>query len=223
MVGQYLKFVLMTPQDGGIMPRPETHLYCAPSRVEDTFGNSLTSKQIIDGLHTLNHKINAPDPEHYDWYPLKKSECLNVIFSHTSLWLGPPHTGIKITAFPLGTIPEYSQLGPNGQLIVKGYRAIFEKCIQSGFVKRKAVEQHFGIVLSYDGTDGSCPQCRKEGNITGAAHLSGLCEDCEDIRLMVAKDKETTIVMSEFQPGLLSDDARKVERSVKELDEWQAY
>lgn len=148
---------------------PKSYLLTAPSDLENTFGNPLHSTDLVKGLRRINPQLCVPLPEHYRWYPGQK-------MGMTTLWLGMPGEGKKISAFRLGPIPEFTQLGPTGQLVSKGWRQIMLRCMDAKVVTARQLEREFKVVLETDGRDGTCTKCRKEGRLIAATSDHRLCD-----------------------------------------------
>lgn len=187
------------------MAVPNTYLMCAPSDVDNPFGAALTTVEIIRGLRRCNPRIFA-----------KCNHVMQEAATHllrvgvqgiTSIWFDDPVRGAKkITALPVGVIPEFTQIGPTGMVEALGWRKIFEKVVKSKATTRRKIEREFKVVLDSDGSDGSCTGCRKEGKLSRAEHASGLCVDHESVR----------------QIGLRGAEAKKLARKPKEFKEWLA-
>jgi len=154
---------------------PNTPLRAAPLDATSLFGGSILSEDLIKGLRRINNNIVTPLPEHYnEWYPYKKEGA-------TCLWLGRPGDGVKITAFHLGPVPEWTLMG-EGRLLRKGWRAIFDRVIRSKAATRQQIEREFRVSLEYDGRDKLCPRCFHEGMRVAGAGASGLCDTHESVR-----------------------------------------
>lgn len=152
------------------MAIPRTYLMVAPKDAVDLLGRAMTSDDIIKGLRQINNQIvtNAASP-------IKAVGATNQM-GITCLWLGEPHVGEKITAMRLGTIPEHTQLSPEGVTICKGWRAIFEKVIRARAATRGQIERKFKIDLTIDGDDGLCRTCAVKNQ--RRAHNGGAAKRC---------------------------------------------
>lgn len=168
------------------MAVPNTYLYTAPIKLANAVGREILSGDIIKGLRRINANLCTPLPEHYEhYYPLQRAGI-------TCLWLGRPGVGNKITAFRLGPVPEFTQLDRAGNLLCKGWRAIFYKVIRSRAATKKQVEAQFAVDLSVVGVDKSCTQCRRQGVVKLSVGANHLCWDCNDTY-------ETTQAVGKFQ------------------------
>jgi hypothetical protein len=143
----------------------------------------MTSTDLIKGLRLCNPNLTVPDPSVFTWYPLQAS-------GHTSLWLGEPFKGKKITVFRLGAIPEWTQIDPKGLIIARGWRSVLSRVIRSRAVSLSAVERVFKISMDVGGPDASCPQCRREGlGIIPATSASGMCNTHDHAWKQIARAK----------------------------------
>lgn len=151
------------------MAVPQTYLMQAPAGAGDPFGQTIQSDELVRGLRCINPNIHEW-AEHGStvWYPGKG--LLNC------LWLGDPGgKGQKITVYPLGPVPEFTQLTPDSdEIMLPGWREIFEDCIKWGNVSRAAIERQFKVDLTVDGQDSTCDQCRRFGTVR-QADVDGLC------------------------------------------------
>lgn len=148
----------------------QTYLLTAPSNTDNPFGQTMTSTDLVKGLRRANPALSVPDPSLFEWYPLKST-------GHTTLWLGEPFKGKKITVFRLGAVPEWTQLDPNGLVIARGWRSVLSRAIRSGAVSKHRIEHIFKINMDVCEKDDACPQCRREGLGTILATCaSGFCD-----------------------------------------------
>jgi len=93
------------------------------------------------------------------------------------MWIGEPGgVSRKITAFCMGQIPEFTLLAPDGNIIIKGWRAIFERVIRIAGIKRIDIEKAFGVTLEAGEDDQTCQQCiRESGKIVKVKSKHLLC------------------------------------------------
>lgn len=139
----------------------------------------MSSADLVKGLRRCNSNLTIPDPSVFTWYPLQAQ-------GHTSLWLGEPFKGRKITVFRLGTIPEHTQLDPNGLIIARGWRSVLSRCIRARVVSKLDVEREFRISMDIEGSDGTCIQCRREGlGTVPATSASGMCDTHDHVLAQV--------------------------------------
>ena len=147
-----------------------TYLLTAPSDAVDALGVTMMSSDLIKGLRNCNNNLTVPDPSVFPWYPGQAN-------GHTSMWLGEPFKGKKITVFRLGAIPEWTQLDPNGMIIERGWRSVLSKVIRSKAVTKASVERVFRLSMDIAGPDNCCPQCRREGlGFVTPNGKSGMCD-----------------------------------------------
>jgi len=148
---------------------PRTYLMTAPLGETNPFGQTIQSDDLVRGLHNINPAIRAWEENSGGlWYPGKgRISCL---------WLGDPGgKGQKLAAFPLGPIPEFTQIAPDSdEIMLMGWRQIFEDVIASGAVTQAAVERQFKVDLTIDQKDLACDQCRRFGTVR-KADIDGLC------------------------------------------------
>lgn len=163
---------------------PNSYLAVAPD-AEDAYGKEMLAEDIAKGLRRINPRLCIPTPEQWGdrWYPGKGLKL-------TSIWLGDPKVGKKICGFRLGAIPEFTQMGPKGELLCTGWRRVFAKCISARVATQAQIEREFKVVLVSDGRDGSCSQCRREGRFTKATSKNRKCDVHDRIMKIVQKAKE---------------------------------
>lgn len=157
------------------MAIPKTYLFVAPEGAPDPVGRGIPFGTIVKGLKKLNSRISVweqfPDGL---WYPGKQS-------GKTCLWLGPAGCdenthSVKISAINTGIVPEFTQLGADGRIKMKGWRTIFEKVIKSGAATRAQIEAKFKVDLTIWGEDLLCKPCAKMGR--RRAHNQGARKLC---------------------------------------------
>lgn len=142
----------------------------APLGEVDLLGRPMTSDDIIRGLRQINANIVTNPPS-----PIKQVGATNQM-GITCLWLGEPYVGQKITAIRLGSIPEHTQLSPEGTTICKGWRAIFNKVIKARAATKGQIERKFKIDLTIEGDDGACRSCAAKNK--RRAHNGGAAKLC---------------------------------------------
>lgn len=150
---------------------PNTYMLGAPTDADNPFGNPMSATDLLKGLRMCNVNLHAPLPDAYGtWFPGKSAGM-------TSLWLGQPSMpeSKKICAFHLGIIPEFTQVGPDGEILRRGWRAVLRKAIGARAVTKRAVNRVFKIDIDTDGDDPSCTHCRIEGRLTKADSAGNLC------------------------------------------------
>ncbi len=150
---------------------PKTSLLQAPFDMKNTFGEGMTSDDLIKGLRIANPSISVPVPDAYGWYPGKA-------LGMTSIWCGPPSEagGRKICAFHLGMVPEFTQVDSEGELTRRGWRSIFQKVLRLKVISKARLEQVFKVNLSVGGKEKACSKCREENIINSNIKTSGLCD-----------------------------------------------
>ena len=152
------------------MALKSSYLLTAPSDAVDALGVTMTSVDLIKGLRQCNANLTVPDPSVFPWYPLQMN-------GHTSMWIGEPFKGRKITVLRLGAIPEWTQLDPTGLIIELGWRRILTKAIRAKAVTKRQIERVFKISMDVDGASGYCQQCRREGlGFVKSNSKSGMCD-----------------------------------------------
>ena len=151
---------------------PATYLLVAPSDATDTFGRMMTHAEIIRRLKQANSNLYAPE----NWHTWGANK--------TSLWIGVPLQpgSLKVCAFQLGAIPEWTQIGPDGMIISRGWRSILERCIQMRAARQDVLERLFHVTLGLSGRDGNCVKCRRQGKIVGATSAGNLCDMHSDMQ-----------------------------------------
>lgn len=166
---------------------PKTYLLTAPMDVENAFGRGLHHADLVKRLIALNRRLDIPLPEACPWwYPGKKAGM-------TSIWVGEAFkaTSKKICAFHLGEIPEFTQIDDEGNIIRRGWRAILQKVIKSRAITKAAAEKAFAVTLDYDGFDGACVRCRREGTVRAGSPKDGLCAFHSEIEMVSVSAQET--------------------------------
>jgi hypothetical protein len=163
-----------------------TPLLVAPSSEKDLLGKMIASSVLIRKLSGLNKAIFCPDANdrgHIEgWHGV------------TSLWLGEPGGGGRpICGVRLGQIPEWTQVDGNGMLITKGWRAIFDKVIKTGAVRREDVERAFAVALGEGKRDaGLCVKCLREGRRAASnGGAAGMCDTHDGVYSAVKRAKES--------------------------------
>jgi len=149
---------------------PRTYLMTVPEGERNPFGKEILSDDLVRGLRRINPAIRVWEQHASDiWYPGKgRVSCI---------WLGEPGgaNSKKIAAFPLGPIPEFTQIAPDSdEIMLMGWRQIFEDVIASGAASRGAIERQFKVGLIIDQQDSACDQCRRFGTVREAMQ-DGLC------------------------------------------------
>ena len=149
---------------------PRTYLLSAPMGEQNPFGQTIQSDDLVRGLRNINPHIRAWEDHGRDlWYPGKgRVSCL---------WLGEPGgaTSRKLAAYPLGPVPEFTQIAPGSdEVMLMGWREIFEDIIKSGACSAAAIERQFKVDLTIDQKDLACDQCRRFGTVR-QADVDGLC------------------------------------------------
>lgn len=97
----------------------------------------------------------------------------------TCLWVGGYNdkaTSRKISSIPIGMIPEFTQLGPKGEVVALGWRRIFSKVRQVAKIPQAHIENAFGVSLEVQGSDGFCWSCKKVGKLVKATSKGQQCD-----------------------------------------------
>jgi len=167
------------------MAHPKTYMMTAPD--PRVVGTSIQSSDLVAGLLQANPGFVIPMPDSYPgWYPGKAAGM-------TCIWLGQPPPAVggkKVCGFHLGMIPEYTELGLDGTIRKRGWRAIFERVMVTGLVQKGRLEQIFRVRLDYDGKTPWCQPCARRTVWQPATCSSGLCDKHEKARLIVAQKRE---------------------------------
>ncbi len=174
------------------MAPPATYLLGQPN-ISDPFGRAIMSSDLVRGLQSINPLIQAWE-QHTPgvWYPGRARGI-------STLWLGDPGgANRKITGFAYGAIPEFTQLGPHGDIITKGWRAIFQKVVRCKAASRKAIEIRFRVNLSLGDKDTVyCGRCRRDGQFVKSENMSGLCNLHDAVQKDVLRFQERKARMRE--------------------------
>src|SRR5437867_5316929 len=104
---------------------PNTHLLTAPE-FRDAFGVGMPSADLIRGLQRANPRICVPAPHGYT--------SGGSAATGTGIWLGAPRApgSSFICGMDCGQVPEWTQMDPDGRCIIRGWRAVLQKCITAG-------------------------------------------------------------------------------------------
>lgn len=153
------------------MTVPSTYLHTAPSGSgDDSLGNAIDANVMLRKLKALNPRISFQQR-------LVTSEYNGESIGSTCMWVGEPGgVSRKVTAFNMGQIPEFTLLAPDGHIVLKGWRAIFERVIRVAGVKRADIERAFGVTLEAGERDRVCQQCiRESGKVVKVTGADLLC------------------------------------------------
>jgi hypothetical protein len=180
------------------MALPKTYLLAAPSDAVNPLGTTMLWTDLVNGIRRINNNVVIPMPEHFArWYPGQSAGM-------TCLWLGPVGTGRKITAFHLGAVPEFTQVAPGGDIIAKGWRAVFAACVRARACTRRRIEREFKVSLEVDGKDRLCAPCFRNGDRTAVPQAGQICSMHSQIAREVVKARELKDEaqhLSEHGPG----------------------
>ncbi len=166
------------------MTTPSTYLHTAPSGTsQDSLGNAIDAREMIKKLQKLNSAISFQQQFGDVWYPGKAN-------GGTCMWIGEPGgVSRKVTAFNMGMIPEFTVLAGDGNIILKGWRAIFERVIRIAHVKRADIERAFSITLEAGEEDRVCQQCiRSNGRVVKVYGKDLLCNFHLGVRRIVTTE-----------------------------------
>lgn len=160
---------------------PVTPLCVAPSDLSNQLGRPYSTPELLCKLRRVNPALHAPSDTMFP-YLVKGAKLVglywgdpgNCDFSRT----GWRKKARLICSMPADFVPEFTQIGPDGLIIARGWRSALEKVIRSGAATRAALEMEFGTVLSREGSDdGACWHCRKEGKTTPPnGGKEGMCD-----------------------------------------------
>jgi len=161
-----------------------------PDRV---FGRGISFHELVMGLRRINPLITA-----WNWHgdtPERPDAQRNI----TCLWLGPANEArsVKITGVSAGVVPEFTQIFPagharEGEIEMKGWRAIFDRVIKAKAATRFQLEREFRVSL--DATpelDQNCPMCNKLGIRKRAISPGGLCINHDHLAKLCQKGRTT--------------------------------
>lgn len=149
---------------------PNTHLLTAPE-FRDAFGSGMSSADLIRGLQIANPLVCVPAPHAY--------AAGGSAATGTGIWLGPPRLpGSKfVCGMDCGEIPEWTQMDDTGRVIVRGWRAIMQRCIDAHVATRKKLERIFRVDLLIGKRGQFCSRCARTRKWKPAYAASGLCDD----------------------------------------------
>ena len=172
---------------------PNNYMLTAPVDIDETAGRSISSTDLLLKLKQINPSIQCPMPDKFGfWYPGKELDM-------TCLWIGPPSTAgsIKICAFRLGVIPEWTLLSKTGAIVTRGWRGIFHRVMRAGAAAQRQLEKAFGVdlAIAVDEIDGYCQKCRKAGKRVKADSVDEnrkiyLCTMHQQVGKAVMQDKQ---------------------------------
>ena len=162
------------------MSAPNSYLLTAPAGSGDLLGRGIPASKIIGGLKKIDKRI---------W-------TTKLFGEETCLWFGGHSNKLaskKISSIAIGVVPEFTQLGPGGEVIALGWRRLFEKCIKVAKIKRAYIENAFSITLDISGEDGFCFSCKKAGKLNRATSKGTQCSMHRQVLDTVAKVKQDKI------------------------------
>ena len=151
---------------------PNTYLLTAPE-FKDALGTSMQSADLIRGLRLANSRVCVPTPHGY----INGGSAA----TGTGIWLGAPHApgSTFICGMDCGTIPEWTQMA-DGKVIIRGWRAILQRCITAGVASRQHLERIFRVDLLVGKKSRFCSRCARMREWVTATCASGLCDDHDD-------------------------------------------
>lgn len=149
---------------------PNTYLLTPPDAL-DAFGCGMASSELIRKLMLANPKIVVPAPHAY----VNGGSAA----TGTGIWLGPPHEpGSKfICGMDCGQIPEWTQMDSEGTVIIRGWRAILQKCVTMNVAPILTLERIFQTSLLLGRKNRFCSRCSRKKEWKPAYAASGLCDD----------------------------------------------
>lgn len=195
---------------------PKTFLLTPPAEEHNLLGRAMLCNDIVAKLKLMNSRLCLWEqfpPEL--WWPGKDWAGTDWGVK-TTLWLGLPgeENSQKISAINAGTVPEYTQEGPDGKTIVKGWRQIFEKVIKSGAVTREQIEQAFGVSLVYSDDSVLCHGCTKQGK--RRKHNGGVLRLCKLHEQVVTAARDFLAVQRGGEEAA-EEHNEKVQRRLKDV------
>lgn len=156
------------------MTVPNSYLLTAPIGSGDLLGRGIPATKIVRELKRIDKRVWASTRYGMD----------------ACLWVGV-HGNVdnskKISSIPFGVVPEFTQLGPTGDVIALGWRRIFEKCVKFGRIESAHIENAFKISMDKKGEDGFCFSCKKTGKLTRADSKGAQCSMHRQVLDTVAK------------------------------------
>lgn len=145
----------------------------------------MTTAEFLRKLRLINRNFCAPSDSVFP-YLVQGAKIVG-------LYLGDPTFDVTrtgkdknakfICSIPADFIPEFTQIGPKGVIITRGWRSVFQKLVKSNVLKTEVIERTFTVTLGREGVDVMCPRCRKDGNMVRGEGASGLCQTHEYTRV----------------------------------------
>ena len=145
------------------MAVPNSYLLTAPEGSGDLLGRGIPSRTLLDGLKKVDKRI---------W-------TTSLFGEETCIWRGEAgnkENSKKLSSVPIGVVPEFTQLTPDGLVFALGWRRILEKCVNFGGLNRGHVENAIGVTLTVEGHDGFCWSCKKAGKLVKATSKGQQCD-----------------------------------------------
>ncbi len=157
---------------------PNTYLLTAPD-LADALGTGMSSADLIRGLRLANPRVCVPAPHAY----VNGGSAA----TGTGIWLGEPHApGSKfVCGMDCGQIPEWTQMN-DGRCLIRGWRAILQRCVTVGVAPRRKLERIFKCDLLVGNRSRFCPRCARMRKWEPVHAASGLCDD-HDAALKTAR------------------------------------
>lgn len=161
---------------------PNTYLLTPPDAL-DTFGCGMSSSVLIANLKKANPKIVVPPPHAY----VNGGSAA----TGTGIWLGPPHQpGSKfVCGMDCGQIPEWTQMDPEGKVIIRGWRAILQRCVTAEVASIAKLERIFKTSLLIGRKGRFCHRCARQRKWVLANGALGLCDDHDQVAKTAAGAK----------------------------------
>jgi hypothetical protein len=160
------------------MNERKSYIFTAPPDCPDPVGKAILTSDLLAGLKRINPAISIWEqyPDGLYWPGKKMNGKFGV---KTCIWYGEPGgESNKISSISAACVPEFTQMSKNGYEIVKGWRAIFEKVIQSGAATRAQIETEFKVSLGFIGQGILCHACVKMGK--RRVHNGGVLQLCKN-------------------------------------------
>ena len=149
----------------------------------------MPTSEFLRKLRLINSNFCAPNDSIFP-YIVQNAKVVGLYLGDPSFDIGrttkDKHAKF-ICSMPADFIPEFTQIGPKGVIVARGWRSVLAKIMSERLAPVAALEAVFASSMSRDGRDAACPRCRKEGQITKGEGASGLCSLHEYTRTTMAE------------------------------------
>lgn len=151
-------------------------------------GKVYPTGELLTKLRRVNAQLHAPSDGIFP-YLVQGARIVGLYWGDPANvdWTTGQRKQVKfICSMPADFVPEFTQVGPQGVIIAKGWRAVLEKTMKAGAATRAALELEFGTTLAREDRDVACPRCRENGQVVRGEGASGLCAHHEYVRVATA-------------------------------------